>query len=442
MSRRSRRQRLPQEPQPATIDDLSHDGRGIAHIDGKAVFIPGALPGEQITFQYRSRRKQFDEGQLLEVIQASDDRVEAECAHFGICAGCALQHLHPEKQIAFKHNTLRQNLLRIGKVEPENWLTPLRCDDSFGYRRKARMSVRAVKGKGRVLVGFREHNGRFVADIARCEVLDRRIGPLIAELADTIDGMEKRDRIAQVEVAGGDDRLILLFRNLDPLSETDQQALIGFGDQHDLDIWLQPGGPKTIFPIRGEGKPMHFSPQPGIDLHFLPSDFVQVNAEMNQKMVAQALDLLALEKQETVLDLFCGLGNFSLPMAKLAKAVVGVEGEQALVDKAQANAALNEIGNTAFFQADLREDPSRQPWAQQAFDKILLDPPRSGAQEVVPHILKLAPKRIVYVSCHPGSLARDAGMLVEGGYKLTHAGAMDMFPHTAHVESMAVFDRQ
>ncbi|GJM10417.1 MAG: 23S rRNA (uracil(1939)-C(5))-methyltransferase RlmD [Lysobacteraceae bacterium] len=435
-----RRARLPSEPIEADIVDLSHDGRGVARVDGKVTFISGVLPGEKVRFKLTGRRKDFDSGEVVEVLTASADRVDAKCPHFGRCGGCALQHLASDKQIEFKQKTLADNFQRIGQIEPEQWLQPLQ-GPQWGYRRKARLSVRAVRGKGRVLVGFREQNPRFVADIARCEVLVPSVGENIEPLAELIDGMQARDRIAQIEVAADSERTILVLRNLDPLSDSDTERLKAFSEHSGLEIWLQPGGPKTVQPLTEDRGLLRYQVEDGLDLQFAPLDFVQVNTDINQLMVQRVLEELQLDASTEVLDLFCGLGNFSLPIAKRSRRVVGIEGEPILVDKARQNAQANGIDNAQFEVADLME-PVEAPWTRESFSRVLLDPPRSGAIGILPTVAKMAPQRIVYVSCHPGSLARDAGILVnEHGYRLLKAGVMDMFPHTAHVESLAVFEK-
>jgi len=438
MNRRRNKPKLPNYPVRAHIEALSHDGRGVTHIDGKAVFVDGALPGEEISFLYTRRARKHDEGKLCELFQAAPERVQAKCAAFAVCGGCSLQHLAPEQQILAKQQTLLDNLQRIGKVTPERVLEPL-TGPVWGYRNKARLGVKYVRKKGRVLVGFREKHAPYLADIQRCEVLHDSVGPRLEELAGLIQGMDARERIAQIEVAVGDTVTVLVFRNLDPLSDSDTQKLTGYAQQTGLHIYLQPKGPDSI--VWPEVSQLSYSlPDYDVTMRFLPTDFTQVNPAINPPMIRQALELLQADKQHRVLDLFCGLGNFTLPLARGAAHVVGVEGDAALVERARENAAANNIDNVEYHAVDLSAEPADQSWMQQQYDRILLDPPRSGAQEMVPHLAKLGAQRIVYVSCHPGSLARDAGILVnELGYRLVAAGVMDMFPHTAHVESMALF---
>jgi 23S rRNA (uracil1939-C5)-methyltransferase len=442
MNRRHRKPKLPNYPVRVSIERLSHDGRGVTHVDGKTVFVDGALPGEDISFLYTGRARKHDEGRLCELFRASPDRVEPKCAHFDICGGCSLQHQHSGEQILAKQQTLLDNLRRTGKLEPETLLDPL-TGPVWGYRNKARLGVKDVKKKGRVLVGFREKRKSYIADIQRCEVLHPSIGERLHELADLISGMQARARIAQIEVAVGDDTTVLVFRNLDPLSRDDRQRLTEYAQHTGLHIYLQPKGPDSIELLWPEASTLYYClPDQNIEVQFLPTDFTQVNPVINKIMIQQALELLDLQESDTVLDLFCGLGNFTLPIARKVAAVVGVEGEAGLVQRARENSQRNGIDNVEYHVVDLSRQPCEQPWMQHSYDKILIDPPRSGAQELVPNLAELGADRIVYVSCHPASLARDAGMLVnDRGYRLIAAGVMDMFPHTTHVESMALFER-
>lgn len=442
MSRQRKKVKLPNYPVRVVIESMSHDGRGIAHLDGKAVFVDGALPGEEVSFLYTGRSRKYDEGRLCEIFAASPERVEPRCAHFEICGGCSLQHQAEDRQIFSKQQTLLDNLVRIGKVQPQRVLDPL-TGPVWGYRNKARLGVKFVRKKGRVLVGFREKRMPYLADIRRCEVLHPSVGERIGELAELIQGLQARERIAQIEVAVGDTVSVLVFRNLDPLCEADSRALCEYAQSTGLHIYLQPKGPDSIELLWPQTSQLSYRlPDYDVEIRFLPVDFTQVNPVINQPMIHQALSLLDLEGSNRVLDLFCGLGNFTLPMARSAAQVVGVEGDVGLVQRAKDNALHNGIENTEYHAVDLSDDPGAQSWMQQHFDRILLDPPRSGAQEIVRYLDRLGAERIVYVSCHPGSLARDAGILVnELGYRLDAAGVMDMFPHTTHVESMAVFVR-
>ncbi|MFQ5642431.1 MAG: 23S rRNA (uracil(1939)-C(5))-methyltransferase RlmD [Thiogranum sp.] len=442
MSRRNRKPKLPNYPVRVTIESLSHDGRGVAHVEGKTVFVDGALPGEELSFLYSARSRRHDEGKLCELFAASPDRVEPKCAAFTVCGGCSLQHQDTGQQILSKQQTLLDNLERIGKVQPGRVLEAL-TGPVWGYRNKARLGVKYVNKKHRVLVGFREKRKPYIADISRCEVLHPDVGERLEELAQLIGGMEARARIAQIEVAAGEDCTVLVFRNLDPLNEQDTQTLVGYAQQTGLHIYLQPAGPDSVELLWPETSTLSYQlPDFGLEVRFLPMDFTQINPAINQPMIQQALGLLELQQDDQVLDLFCGLGNFTLPMARSARQVTGVEGEAGLVQRARDNARHNGIDNVAYHVVDLAEDPREQSWMKQRYDKILIDPPRSGAREPVQHLGALDAERIVYVSCHPASLARDAGILVhELGYELAAAGVMDMFPHTAHVESMALFVR-
>ena len=444
----SRSNSVPSATFEAVITDLSHDGRGVTRVDGKAVFVSGALLGEQAILRLRKRHRHFDEAEVVELITRSPHRVEPRCRHFGQCSGCSLQHLDAESQIATKQRVLAENFERIGKVTPQLWLPPL-TGEPWGYRRKGRLSVRNVLKKGRVLVGFREEeNPRFVADIQQCEVMHPALGPKVGLLADLLNGMDAANDIPQIEFAAGDDTMALVFRHMQPLSERDLAALTAFGQQHQLAIYLQPGGNSSVHPLWPEHPRLAFRIASGdvdvddVVLEFQPLDFVQVNADMNQRMMARTLELLDPQPTDRVLDLFCGLGNFTLPIARRVAEVVGVEGEHGLVERAAQNAARNGIDNARFHVANLFEDQRATDWARQPWDKLLLDPPRAGADKVLEYLPHKQTRRIVYVSCHPASLARDAGILVnQHGFKLQSAGVMDMFPHTAHVESIALFER-
>ncbi len=424
------------------ITDLTHDGRGVARIDGKTVFVSGALPGEHARIQLTKRSRHFDEAKIDELITRSPDRIEPRCVHFGTCSGCSLQHLPPAAQIAAKQRVLAENFERIGKVEPQRWLDPL-TDEPWGYRRKGRLSVKWVAKKDKVLVGFREENPRFVADLSICHTLLPAVGERIAALGELVGSLEAKASIAQIEIAAGDDTVALTFRNLQPLSESDRAALTAFGQAHALAVLLQPGGPDSVTPLWPDEVPLSFRiPDYDIDIAFRPLDFIQVNAGINQRMIARALELLDPQPTDNVLDLFCGLGNFTLPIARKVGHVVGVEGEAALVARSRENAMRNGIANSEFVAADLFADHRAASWATRPYDKLLLDPPRSGAAAVLEYLPRKGTDRIVYVSCHPGSLARDAGTLVEQhGFTLVAAGVMDMFPHTAHVESIGLFER-
>lgn len=443
------------EPMVLAVTKLGHDGRGIAHReDGKLVFVDGALPGEQVVVKLTNLHKKYDEGRVVEVITASSDRVEAPCAHFGVCGGCSLQHMSREAQLTLKQSVLAEHLQHFGGIVPQEWLSPL-VSDNISYRRKARMGVRYVIKKEKLLVGFRERQASFLAELDSCVVMDPRLGLSITAFRELINGLEARDHIPQIEVAAGDELdgvapVALVFRHMNELSKSDRQALIDFCAERGWQCYLQPGNYDTVHKVWPEDGPdrlayeLPFQTPNGTDLRlvFHPNDFTQVNAEINQRMLPLALDLLDIQPEDRVLDLFCGLGNFTLPLATKAREVVGVEGSQAMVLRGQENASANGLNNVSFYMHDLTKDIASQPWAMLGFDRVLIDPPRSGALEVLPHIVSLKPKRVVYVSCNPATLARDAGELAKAGYVLLKAGIMDMFTHTTHVESIAVFEKR
>ncbi len=438
--RRRRRQKLPQDPVEVTIESLSHEGRGIAHIEGKTIFVDGALAGEQVMFQYTRKHRKYDEGKVVDILSPAEDRIEAKCEHFGVCGGCSLMHMSPEAQLTLKQATLREQLAHFGGLVPENWLEPLK-GPLWGYRRKARLGVKYVTKKERVLVGFREKGSPYLALLNQCEVLAPSVGKRLTSLAEMIAGLESYNRIAQIEVAVSDENTALVFRNLDPLSPEDMAKLMAYGQAEDLWIYLQPGGPDTVTPLWPDNPQLRYMPEAGLEMDFAPTDFTQVNADINQKMIQRAMALLEVNEHDRILDLFCGLGNFTLPLAKRVKQVVGVEGDASLVAHARRNATKNSLDNAVFELADLTQTELKDyPWAKAGFNKILLDPPRSGALEVLPQLAALGAERILYISCNPATLARDAGELVnQHGYRLLSAGIMDMFPHTTHVESIALF---
>jgi 23S rRNA (uracil1939-C5)-methyltransferase len=438
---RSRKKRLPTEPVKATIESLRDDGRGLTHVDGKAVYIAGALPQEEVMFTYTRKRSKRDEGVASEILAPSPDRVEAPCRHFDICGGCSLQHLKPEAQIELKQRNLVK-AFENAKVKPNELFSPLTAGTSLGYRRKARLGVKNVPKKGRVLVGFREKGSSFLAEIESCEVLHPKVGQLLMSLSKLIGALSIIDKVPQIELSMGDDECVLVFRVLEPPSSEDRLLLKQFGAENSIHIYLQEAGPDSVEPLEGEAVDLKYSlPDFGINVNFLPNDFTQVNYELNRLMVTRAIELLNPQKDDKVLDLFCGVGNFTLPLATKSESVVGVEGDQSLVERAKNNARRNGIENVSYFTANLYANLEQEPWLTQQFDKALIDPPRSGALEVLEHLPKMGIKRLVYVSCYPETLARDAGELVHThGYRLLGAGVMDMFPHTAHVESIALFE--
>jgi len=423
------------------VTSLSHDGRGVAHADGKAVFVTGALPGERVSLAHRKRRRSFDEAEAATIEQPSPHRVQPRCRHFGVCGGCVLQHLDPGQQVVMKQGHLLEELRRVGKVEPRRVLEPL-TGEPWGYRRRARLGVRWVHRKGRVLVGFRERLAPYIADLERCEILAAPLDGLLVALGALIGGLSIRERLPQIEVAVADNAVALVFRVLDPPSAGDREQLEAFGREHGVQIFLQPGGTETAAPLGSVEPLLYRVPELALEFEFLPTDFIQVNGPLNRAMIARALALLAPQAGERLLDLFCGLGNFSLPLARRCGQVVAVDGEPSLIERARRNADRNEVRNAEFHVTDLTLSGPPGPWATGGFDAVLLDPPRAGAREALPLVNESGARRVVYISCHTGSLSRDAGILVQDhGFELTAAGVMDMFPHTAHVESLAVFER-
>lgn len=450
MSRKQRTKKPDPTPVQTTIESLTHEGKGVAHVDGKTVFIDDALAGEVVEFIYTRKKRDFDEGRLHRIIRASEQRVEPACAHFGVCGGCRLQHLDPAEQLRVKQNVLLDNLRRVGKVEAETILSPL-GGAQWGYRRKARMGVRYVHKKERVLVGFRERGSSFLAELDSCKVLDPSVGEKLIHLGEVIRRLSIYRQIPQIEVAVADNTAALIFRHLEALTEEDKNILGEFGKLHNFQIYLQPKGPDTVRLLSSELETKQERPglyyelhEQGLKMHFEPGDFTQVNHEINTRMVKRALELLQLDKNDILLELFCGLGNFTLPMAQQAKQIVAVEGDAGLIQRARENAVANGIDNVEYHVANLMENLDNMPWLKnKSYRKVLLDPPRSGAKETLPYIAATGADRILYVSCHPGTLARDAGELVhEYGYQLRAAGVMDMFPHTAHVESIALFEKR
>ncbi len=463
---------------------ITHEGEGIVR-GGKTAFVVGALPGERVRFQRTKRHKQHDDARLIEVLEPAADRVQPRCAHFGVCGGCALQHLAPESQLAAKQLELRDNLERVALVMPDEWLQPLR-GPVWNYRRRARLGAKYVAKKGRVVVGFRERLSPYVAALDRCEVLASPADALIAPLSVLLTGLSIRERLPQIEVAVADNAVALVLRVLVPPSPEDLAKLSAFEKSHNVRLYLQSAGLDSVRrlslrtgeeppPVEasegtssenvGAGaQPPNLSatsaaaappaespltyrlPQFDLTFEFAPTDFIQINAPINEALVARAIELLAPEPGATVLDLFCGLGNFTLPLARRPARVIGVEGDRELVKRAAANAARNGIDTAEFHVADLSRPPgdtpaTAPPWAKSPVPYVLLDPPRAGAREMLPTVARLGPKRVLYISCHPGSLARDTGMLVhQYGFRLRAAGVLDMFPHTTHVESLAVLE--
>jgi 23S rRNA (uracil1939-C5)-methyltransferase len=433
---------LTSEAEEALIVDLSHEGQGVARLEGKAVFVADALPGERVRLRRVRRHRSFDEAVLESVLAASPDRVEAPCPHYGTCGGCALQHLAPAAQLAFKQAQLLETLARLGAVEPDAVLPPL-TGPVWHYRRRARLGIKHVSRKGRVLVGFRERSARYVADLHECRILVPPLDRLMDPLAELVASLEISTRVPQAELAAADGGAAAVLRVLDPPSPTDTKRMRAFESAQEVRLYLQPGGPASVVPLTDGNPPLRYSLGDfDLAIDFEPTDFIQVNGALNATMVARAVDALDPQPDDHVLDLFCGLGNFSLPLARRAGQVTGVEGESSLVSRAAGNARRAGLENVNFVTADLASPGYEAPWAERAYARVLLDPPRAGAREVLPVVGRCGAGRVVYISCHPGSLARDAGLLVrEHGFRLVAAGVMDMFPHTTHVEAMAVFER-
>ena len=424
------------------IEDLDHDGRGVGRVEDKVVFVAGALPGERVRFRYTKGGRRYDQGEVEEVLTPSPDRVDPPCPVFGLCGGCSLQHLAGEAQVAAKQRWLRDNLERVAGLEPGAWLPPI-DGPHWGYRAKARLSIRRVRNKG-VLVGFRERASSFVTQMDACPVLEPRLDALIEPLQELVAGMSRPDRVPQAEVAATDGDAVVVVRHLTELTEADRARLRAFQEAHGVLVETQAKGPETARPLDPERPASLFYELPdfGVTLHFRSTDFVQVNREVNRQLVARAVDQLDPAPGERILDLFCGIGNFSLPLARSGATILGLEGEGALVERAGANAAANGLeAATDFRTADLETVPLAEIPGVREAEKVLLDPPRSGAVEAAKQLAgDLRPRRIVYVSCNPATLARDAGVLAHSGYRLAAAGIANMFPHTAHVESVARFD--
>ena len=426
----------------ALIESIDHEGIGVAHVDGKVTFIDGGVTGERVAFARRRSRGNFDLGSVTEVLQESSQRVTPRCVYFGACGGCAMQHVEPSAQVAAKQRVLEDNLARLGKVKPEQVLSPI-VGPAWGYRNRARLSVHYVAKKGGVLVGFHERRSSFVADTLSCEILPPALSALVPKLREMFTAMAIRDRLPQLEVAVGDAVTVFVLRHLEPLPEADAQRLRDFADRHGVQWWLQPKGPETAHPFYPVDAPAldYTLPEFGLRLAFGPTEFTQVNAGVNRVLVKRAVDLLDPRPGERVGDLFCGLGNFTLPLATRGAEVIGMEGSASLVRRAEANARANGLQDRARFIAhDLYTDAEGALEHLGRVDKLLIDPPRDGAMEIVKALPDDGPSRIVYVSCSPATLSRDAGVLVNvKGYRLACAGVVNMFPHTGHVESIALF---
>lgn len=426
------------------VHSLSHDGRGIATIGQKTTFISGALAGETCTYRVINKRRSYQEAEAVDILSPSSDRTSAPCPHYRVCGGCSLQHMSIDAQIQLKQTTLLDQLKHFGKITPSAILPPLSASTT-GYRRKARLGVKYVIKKNKLLVGFREKSSRYLADLEQCAILHPRVGEKLTHLAEIIASLEQYQSIPQIEVAVGDQDAALVFRHLSELPQTDKDKLADFAARENFHVYLQPNPPAAIqklYPEDGCERLTYTLPDFALDFSFHPLDFTQINLEMNRLMVAQAVSLLELNENDRVLDLFCGIGNFSLPIARIANHVTGIEGSDVMVARAAENAARNQIINADFHTANLMEPVSQAPWLKSRFDKVLLDPPRAGAKEILPLLSALSVRQIVYVSCNPATLARDAGELVHHyGYNLKQAGIMNMFPHTSHIEAMAVLEK-
>ena len=436
-----RAQRADSREEVAVVSALTHEGEGIVR-EGKTAFVAGALPGETVRFVRLRRHRRHDEGRLIEVLQPAASRVRPRCAHFGVCGGCALQHLSSEAQRALKQTELRDSLERLARLSCPRWLEPL-GGPPWGYRRRARLGVKYVAKKRKVVIGFRERMAPHLADVSHCDVLAAPVDGWMAALSALIGALDIRERLPQIEVAVADNAVALVLRVLSAPSEADLNRLRAFAARHGARLFLQPGGPDSVVELDPPDppQPLHYTlAQFGLTLEFAPTDFVQVNAAVNQALVSRAVQLLAPDPSSRVLDLFCGLGNFTLALATAAGQVVGVEGDRTLIGRARQNARRNGIDNATFHVADLSQpQPAHTPWVRERYSHVLLDPPRLGARALLATVAALRPPRLVYISCHPGSLARDLGILVhEHGFALQAAGVVDMFPHTGHVESIAV----
>ncbi len=428
----------------AKVTSLSHDGRGIAHINKKTTFIFGALPGEEVEFRYTKMHSQYDEGSILEVLQAADSRVKPRCEFFGICGGCSLQHVNPRVQLEHKETVLMERLEHIANAKPLEMM-PVLHDEIWGYRHRARLSVHYRSHKNKVVVGFREQNSHLVADISHCDVLAPVIGDKISALSSMLSSLSVKAQIPQIEIAVTPKITALVIRHLAPLKEEDFFLIEKFADENQFYLYLQPKGNQSIYLHypKKEGVSLEYEiPNHRVRIQFQPLQFTQINPNINLKMIDLAIQLLEPTQKDHILDLFCGIGNFTLPLARYCESVVGIEGDHHSVLQAKKNTGLNDIKNAEFFTANLFDKCEDAPWAGRRYDKLLLDPPRAGAKEIIPLIKHFQPSRIVYVSCHSATLARDIKTLLELGYTLEKAGMMDMFPHTQHAEAIALLTKK
>ncbi|MGQ5524586.1 23S rRNA (uracil(1939)-C(5))-methyltransferase RlmD [Chitinimonas sp. PSY-7] len=430
----------------ATVESLDYEGHGVAHVDGKTIFLDGALPFETVEYSSYRKKPTFENAQVTTVLSESFMRTTPKCVHFGVCGGCSLQHAEASAQVAAKQRVMEENLIRIGEVKPQTLLTPI-YGPTWGYRHRARLSARYVAKKGTVLVGFHEKRSSFIADMKSCEILPKKISDLLVPLRELVMQLSIRERMPQIELALGEHVDVLVLRIMEPLTPADETLVKAFADQHTVQFWLQPKGPDTAYPFYPLDAPQlsYSLPEFGIVMPYKPTEFTQVNPHINRVLVGRAIRLLDPQPGERIADLFCGLGNFTLPIARLGAEVVGIEGSQPLVERAIENAAKNGLATkTTFSVANLFEMTPEIMTGLGHFDRMLIDPPRDGAMEVCKSIpVENGPKRIVYVSCNPATLARDANVLVNvKGYTLKTAGVVNMFPHTGHVESMAWFEKE
>lgn len=431
-----------QEVLEVKVKSLSHEGRGIAHHpNGKIIFIDAVLPDEQVKIAIYKRHSRFDEARPIEILTPHPDRVEPYCPHYSACGGCSLQHLSPSSQLLIKQQQLQEQLLHFGGVIPKQWLPPLE-GPSWNYRHKARLGVKDVIKKGKVLVGFREKRSQGIVEMDICPVLAKPVDELIAPLQRLIESLTVRKQVPQIEIAVGENQTAFIIRHLADFTPSDHEKLAAFANQYNIVIYSQPKGYDSIhilYPANAEPLVNYSLQKYGFTFYFHPAQFSQVNPYINEQMVDLAIQKLELKETDSTADLFCGFGNFSLPMAKFCKHVVGVEGNAEAVKQARLNAQFNQIENTEFFVEDLSQVEYAPLWSHKKFNKILLDPPRSGAEALIPWILQQLPERIVYISCNPATFARDVGLLVKNStYILEEAGILDMFPHTQHVESIGV----
>jgi len=438
------------------IESLDMEARGVGRTvnedgqPGKVIFVEGALPGERVTYSSYRKKPSFEQAQVVSVLRESVIRTTPKCRFFGTCGGCSMQHLDVRAQIAVKQRVLEDSLQHLSKLRAETMFRPIH-GPSWGYRYRARLTVRHVEKKGGVLVGFHERKSSYVADMTSCEVLPPHVSAMLVPLRHLVAGLSIRDRMPQIELAVGSEVTALVLRILEPLTEADEALLRTFADEHGVQFWLQPKGPDTAYPFYPLDAELAYTlPEFGIRMPFKPTDFTQVNHQINRVLVSRALALLAPSKTDRVLDLFCGIGNFTLPLARMSREVVGIEGSEVLTARALENAKANGVdAHTSFACRNLFEVTADDLRALGAFDKFLIDPPREGALAVAKALADIAqsgdgplPRRIVYVSCSPATLARDAGLLVhEAGYRMKGAGVVNMFPHTSHVESIALFER-